>query len=133
MFCTKYKNRIKELESYEATYEARIENQRLIIDGLTKQNYDLTMDNKRISFANESQSRFITNLKTECIEKDEQVNRLQRIVNEREEGAQSEDNVDELKRTIEKQAGQIGRLEAFKRRIQEKKKPATNSKTKNKK
>ncbi len=131
MFCTKYKKRIKELEGYEATYEQRIKNQRATIDSLTDRNKELEAECTRITLNRIKEVNILTSLKTECLEKGKQINTLQELVNNRKD--EGIDNVDELKRTIEKQAGQIGRLEAYKKRIQQKKKPATNSKTKNKK
>lgn len=131
MFNTKYKLRIKELEYWENINNQRINNQCNMIDGLLDSNKNLQAENTRASLERLNESRILTSLKKECLEKAEQINTLQEIVNNRNAGG--EDNVDELKRTIEKQAGEIGRLEAFKKRIQQKKKLATDKKAKNKK
>lgn len=131
MFCTKYKNRIKELESYEKVYDDRIKHQSEIIDSINTrykglQAWTHTLESDRLI-----DIKVLAALKKECLEKGEQINKLQELVNNRKDDGV--DNVDELKRTIEKQAVQIGRMEAFKKRIQQKKKIATNKKAKNKK
>lgn len=133
MFCKKYKIRIQELESYEKTYEQRIKNQSNIIDTLNNKNLELQREADKTALERWNEEKVLASLKTECLDKSEQITRLQEIVNKRKEGSEGTDNVDELKRTIEKQAGEIGRLEAFKKRTLEKKKPATDKKSKNKK
>lgn len=120
MFCTKYKKRIKELEDYAIVYEQRIKNQTEAIDDLYFSNQEFRTENQRMKH----ECRIISSLKAECLQKSEQISKLQELVNNRNEDRGVED-IDKLKQIIEKQAAQIARLEAFKKRIQKKKKKAT--------